>query len=83
LAVTPEERYAAQLISARTDSNISARSSDRDLRDVLALQSAVATDIATEIQVRLTPEYKMRLANARRLNPKVLDAYSAIISRDD
>jgi len=41
------------------------------------LQSAVATAIANEIQVRLTPEYNIRLANARPLNPKVLDVYLA------
>ena len=77
MAVTPEERYAAQLIYARSDSNIWARTYDRDLRDVLTLQSAVATAIANEIQVRLTPEYNIRLANARPLNPKVLDVYLA------
>src|SRR5437868_6618630 len=49
-------RITAQLIYARTDSNIWARTYDRDLRDVLTLQSTVATAIANEIQVRLTPE---------------------------
>jgi TolB-like protein/DNA-binding winged helix-turn-helix (wHTH) protein/tetratricopeptide (TPR) repeat protein len=70
-------RITAQLIYARTDTNIWARTYDRDLRDVLALQSAVATAIADEIQVRLTPQYKLRLANARAINPKALDAYLA------
>ena len=70
-------RITAQLIFARTDTNIWARTYDRDLRDVLALQSAVATAIADEIQVRLTPQYKLRLANVKAINPKALDAYLA------
>jgi TolB-like protein/DNA-binding winged helix-turn-helix (wHTH) protein len=70
-------RITAQLIYARTDTNMWARTYDRDLRDVLALQRAVATAIADELQVRLTPQYKLRLANARAINPKALDAYLA------
>jgi TolB-like protein/DNA-binding winged helix-turn-helix (wHTH) protein len=70
-------RITAQLIDARTDTNMWARTYDRDLRDMLALQSAVATAIANEIQVRLTPQYQLRLANVRAINPKALDAYLA------
>ncbi len=68
-------RITTQLIYARTDTNMWARTYDRDLRDVIALQSAVATAIADEIQVRLTPQYKLRLPNAKAINPKALDAY--------
>jgi TolB-like protein/DNA-binding winged helix-turn-helix (wHTH) protein/Tfp pilus assembly protein PilF len=67
-------RITAQLIFARTDSNIWARTYDRDLRDVLALQSAVATAIADEINVTLTPQYKLRLATVKAINPNALDA---------
>ncbi len=68
-------RITAQLIYARTDTNIWARTYDRDLRDVLTLQSAVATAIADEINVTLTPQYKLRLANVKAIKPKALDAY--------
>ena len=68
-------RITAKLICARTDANIWARTYDRDLRDVLTLQSAVATAIADEINVTLTPKYKLRLANVKPIKPKALDAY--------
>jgi TolB-like protein/DNA-binding winged helix-turn-helix (wHTH) protein len=68
-------RITAQLIYARTDTNIWARTYDRDLRDVLALQSAVATAIADEVNVTVAPQYKHRLANVKAINPKALDAY--------
>jgi hypothetical protein len=42
---------------------------------VLTLQSAVATAIADEINVTLTPQYKLRLANVKAIKPKALDAY--------
>ena len=68
-------RITAQLIYAHTDSNIWARTYDRDLRDVLTLQSAVASAIAEEINVTLTPQYKLRLASVKAIKPKALDAY--------
>ena len=68
-------RITAQLIYARTDANIWARTYDRDLRDVLTLQSAVATAIADEINVTLTPQYKLHLANVKAIKPTGLDAY--------
>jgi len=39
-----------------------AESYERDLRDMLGLHSEVARAIATEIQVKLTPEDRQRLA---------------------
>jgi TolB-like protein/tetratricopeptide (TPR) repeat protein len=67
-------RITAQLIFAQTDTNLWTRTYDRDLRDVLALQSAVATAIAEEIKLTLTPQYKFRLASVKAINPKALDA---------
>jgi len=48
-------RISAQLLHAPTDTHIWAESYDRDLRDVLALQSEVAQAIAREIRIKLTP----------------------------
>jgi len=68
-------RITAQLIDAQTDRHLWARSYERDLRDVLALQDEVARDIAEEIRVKLTPEERTRLTDARLLNPEAHEAY--------
>jgi TolB-like protein/DNA-binding winged helix-turn-helix (wHTH) protein len=68
-------RVTAQLIHAAKDNNIWAQTYDRDLQDVLTLQSAVATAIANEIQVRITPDVQSRLKSLRPVNPKALDTY--------
>ena len=48
-------RIAAQLIDAATGELLWAQSYDRDMRDVLTLQSEVGRSIATQIQVKLSP----------------------------
>lgn len=68
-------RITAQLIYAPKDTNLWARTYDRDLNDVLALQSSVARDIAGEIRVSLTPTETVRLNNPRRVNAEALEAY--------
>jgi TolB-like protein len=68
-------RISAQLIHASTDTHLWAESYDRDLRDVLALQSEVAQAIAREIQVKLTPLDQARFAYAHRVDPEAYDAY--------
>jgi TolB-like protein/DNA-binding winged helix-turn-helix (wHTH) protein len=67
-------RITAQLIYAPKDINIWAHTYDRQLGDVLLLQGAVANAIADEINVKLTPKDKVRLAHVRTVNPKALDA---------
>jgi serine/threonine protein kinase/Tfp pilus assembly protein PilF len=68
-------RITAQLIHAATDQHIWAKSYDRDLRDVLALQSEVARAIADEVQAKLTPQERARLARPRRVDPAAHEAY--------
>ena len=46
-------RITAQLIDARADQHLWARSYERDLRDVLALQDEVARAIANELKIEL------------------------------
>jgi TolB-like protein/Tfp pilus assembly protein PilF len=65
----------AQLINAATDTNLWAETYERDLQDVLALQSEVASSVAREIRVTLTPEETERLASARPVNPEAYEAY--------
>jgi serine/threonine-protein kinase len=68
-------RITAQLIHATTDEHLWAESYDRDLRDVLALQSEVARAIAGEIKIAVTVEEESRLATAPSVNPEAYEAY--------
>ncbi len=68
-------RITAQLIEAKTDRHLWAESYERDMRDVLGLQSEVARAIAGEIQIKVTPQEKSRLAGARPVNPEAHEAY--------
>ncbi len=68
-------RITAQLIDARADRHLWAKSFERDSRDVLALQDELASAIAREIHVQLTPAEKSRLASAPAVTPESYDAY--------
>jgi TolB-like protein/Flp pilus assembly protein TadD len=48
-------RITAELIEGRTDQHLWTESYDRDLRDILSLQSQVAAAIADEIHAKLRP----------------------------
>jgi serine/threonine protein kinase/tetratricopeptide (TPR) repeat protein len=65
----------AQLIEASSDHHIWAKSYERDVRDMLALQNEVAQAIVQEIQVKLTPQEQARLADVRRVNPEAQEAF--------
>jgi serine/threonine protein kinase/tetratricopeptide (TPR) repeat protein len=68
-------KIRAQLIEASSDRHLWARSYDRDLRDILAMQSEVASAITGEIRVTLTPQEQTRMASARPVNREAYDAY--------
>ena len=68
-------RINAQLIYAPTDNHLWAHSYDRDLRNILSLESEVAQAIAREIQVKLTPMEESRLTSTRTVNPAAHEAY--------
>jgi len=68
-------RITAQLIYAPNDTNLWAQTYDRDLRDVLILQSAVAGAIADEIRVKMTAGEKVRMADSHPVNPAALEAF--------
>lgn len=67
-------RVTAQLIEASSDRHLWARSYERDLKDVFALQDDVARDIAEEIRVKLTPQERTRFARARPVDPEAYEA---------
>lgn len=68
-------RVAAQLIHATTDQHLWAQDYQRDVRDVLALQSEVAQAIASEIKIKLTPQEQARLASSPTVNAEAYDNY--------
>ena len=75
LRVGNRVRITAQLIDPETDQALWADSYERDLQDVLLLQSEVAQAIAEQIQVAVTPEETTRLAGARPVDPEAYEAY--------
>ncbi|MGD0015623.1 MAG: tetratricopeptide repeat protein, partial [Bryobacteraceae bacterium] len=67
-------RITAQLIEARQDRHVWASTYEREMTDVLALQSELVQAIAGEIRVQVTPQESERLKTARRVDPEVYDA---------
>lgn len=70
-----EVRIRAQLIYAASDRHLWAESYEGSLRDVLQLQNKVASEIARQIRIQVTPEEKARLTNARPVNLEAHEAY--------
>lgn len=68
-------RISAQLIQVSDQTHVWAKSYDRQMRDVLSVQSEVAQDIARQIDVNLPPAAKRRLVRPRPVDTEVLDAY--------
>src|SRR5215469_6591043 len=68
-------RITAQLVYAPSDRHMWANQYERNLTDILLLQAEVASAIANEVQVRLTPQERRRLAEARPVNPEAYQAY--------
>ena len=68
-------RISVKLIEAATDRHLWAKSYERELRDILALQSEIGRDVAGEIEIKLKPHERMRLASARPVNPEAHEAY--------
>ncbi|MCM3877803.1 MAG: tetratricopeptide repeat protein, partial [Thermoanaerobaculia bacterium] len=63
-------RITVQLIEAETDRHLWAESYTREAKNVLALQSEVASSIAREVRVAVTPEEAQRLSAARPVDPE-------------
>ena len=68
-------RITAQLIHAASDTHLWAESYDRDLRNILSLQSEVAQAIAQAVQAKLTPDEKRRLTAPPAVNAKAHELY--------
>jgi len=68
-------RITAQLIQADKDKHIWARSYDRRVEDVLALQGDIAGTIAQEISVEVKPQERLRVAHPRPINLEAVEAF--------
>jgi len=68
-------RITAQLIEASTDKHIWSQSYEGELRDTLALQNRVASAIADQIRINLTPQEQAALRNVKVVNPEAYESY--------
>jgi len=68
-------RIAAQLIQVSDETQLWAETYERDLGDILKLQSEVSQAVAREIRVKLTPHEAKRLAAVQEVSPAAYEAY--------
>jgi TolB-like protein/Tfp pilus assembly protein PilF len=68
-------RVNVQLIDAHTDTHLWAKSYDRDFKDVLAVESEVAAQIADALKANLSPSESHVLAAARTENTEAYDFF--------
>ena len=68
-------RVSVQLIQASDQTHLWAADFDRDLSDVLKLQSDLALAISTKIELTLSPSTRARLAEAPSLNAAAYEFY--------
>jgi len=66
-------RITAQLIDAHQDRHLWASNYEREMTDVLALQSEVVRAIVGEIRVQVTPQEEVRLASVRPVDPEAYE----------
>ena len=68
-------RITAQLIDAYTDKHLWSQSYEGELRDTLALQNRVASAIADQIRINLTPQEQAALKDVKVVNPEAYESY--------
>lgn len=68
-------RITAQLIQASDQTHLWARKYEREIGDILAIQSDVATAIANEIKIKLAPQAEARLERTSIVEPRAYEAY--------
>jgi TolB-like protein/Tfp pilus assembly protein PilF len=68
-------RITACVIDAAVEKPLWAETYEREMRQVLALQSEVAADIARQIRVTVTAPEQARLAKSRAIDPEAYEAY--------
>jgi len=68
-------RITARVIDGSNEQHVWAESYEREVRDVLELQSEVARAIAREIRVKVTARDEVRLAKTRPVDPEAYLTY--------
>ncbi len=68
-------RVDAQLIEVKTDRHLWASAYERNLGDIIALQSEVARAIANEVQVKLTSHEEAHLHRVESVDPQTYELY--------
>ena len=68
-------RITVKLMNAILDEHIWSESFERDVRDVMVLQSEVAQAIAQQVEVAIRPEEQSQLESAQSINPASYEAY--------
>jgi TolB-like protein/class 3 adenylate cyclase/Flp pilus assembly protein TadD len=69
-------RVNAQLIDARTDAHLWAKTYDRNLADVFAIQSEIAKSIAQELRASLSPNIKAAIEEPPTADVVAFDLYT-------
>jgi serine/threonine-protein kinase len=75
LLVGKRVRLSVQLVMARTDETIWSERYDRDLADLLDMQSELAETVAREIAIQISPTEASKLANRAPVNPEAYLEY--------
>jgi TolB-like protein/DNA-binding winged helix-turn-helix (wHTH) protein/Tfp pilus assembly protein PilF len=70
-----EVRITAQLIQASTDRRLWSQSYQRDLKDVLGLQHEIASAIAKQIRMTLTPGAQIQAGREQPVNLEAYESY--------
>jgi TolB-like protein/Tfp pilus assembly protein PilF len=68
-------RVTAQLVQVADQTHVWTQTYDRTFDDILVMQRDIATAIASEIRVQLTPREAARLAQVGAVNPAAHEAY--------
>jgi TolB-like protein/class 3 adenylate cyclase/Flp pilus assembly protein TadD len=68
-------RVNVQLLDAHSDTHLWAKSYDRDLKDVFAVESEVAQEIAEALQAKLSPSQASALATAPTRDTEAYDLF--------
>jgi TolB-like protein/Tfp pilus assembly protein PilF len=68
-------RVNVQLIDARADSHLWAKTYDRDIKDVFAVESEVAQEIADSLQAKLSPAEASTVASAPTKDTQAYDLF--------
>jgi serine/threonine-protein kinase len=68
-------RISVRLIRGATDQHLWIKNYESNRSEILMLQSLIAQDIATEIQIKITPQERDRLTRVATVNPEALQLY--------